>query len=89
MAVTASKKTFKVLRSKFLGVVFNDVKPQLFHTYYDYGYYHYGRAQYPYYSITRERATEIEAKLSAFGKKLKTSSGNSSRNFSHPIYCGG
>jgi capsular exopolysaccharide synthesis family protein len=47
----AVKRTFKALdQSKFLGVVFNDVKPQLFHTYYNYGYYHYGYGQYPYHS---------------------------------------
>jgi len=36
--------------NKLLGVVFNDVKPQRFHTYSQYGYYHYGKGQYPYYS---------------------------------------
>ena len=30
-------------RNKLLGVVFNDVKPMLFHTYYDFGYYGYGQ----------------------------------------------
>jgi len=47
----AVERAFKALdHSKFLGVVFNDVKPQLFHTYHDYGYYHYGCGQYPYFS---------------------------------------
>jgi len=36
----AVENAFETLnRSKFLGVVFNDVKPQLFHTYYNYKYY--------------------------------------------------
>lgn len=36
-------------RQKFLGVVLNDVKPRLFHTRYDYKYYHYkSRDIYPY-----------------------------------------
>jgi len=44
----AVERTFKVLdQSKFIGVVFNDVKPQLFNTYYDYSNYHYGYGQYP------------------------------------------
>jgi len=34
---------FKIMdRSKLLGVVFNDVKPMLFNTYYNRGYYNYG-----------------------------------------------
>jgi capsular exopolysaccharide synthesis family protein len=36
-------------RNKLVGVVFNDVKPVMFNTYYDYKYYHYGtRSHYPY-----------------------------------------
>ena len=36
---------------KLLGVVLNDVRPMLFNTYYNYGYYHYGRDNgYPYSS---------------------------------------
>ena len=36
-------RAFKAVdRNKVLGVVFNDVKPLLFHTYYNYGYYRYG-----------------------------------------------
>jgi capsular exopolysaccharide synthesis family protein len=36
-------------RSKLLGVIFNDVKPVMFNTQYDYKYYYYGRhGQYPY-----------------------------------------
>jgi len=51
----AVERTFKALdHSKFLGVVFNDVKPQLFHTYYNHGYYHYGYGQYPYHSVKKE-----------------------------------
>ena len=47
---SAVENAFKTLdRSKFLGVVFNDVKPQPFHTYYDHHYYDYGKAShYPY-----------------------------------------
>jgi len=45
------ERAFKTLDpDKLLGVVFNDVKPQRFHTYGQYGYYHYGKGQYPYYS---------------------------------------
>ncbi len=45
------ERAFKALDpDKLLGVVFNDVKPQRFHTYAQYGYYHYGKGQYPYYS---------------------------------------
>jgi len=45
------ERAFKALDpDKLLGVVFNDVKPQRFHTYSQYGYYHYGKGQYPYYS---------------------------------------
>ena len=45
----AVEQAFETLnRSKFLGVVFNDVKPQLFHTYYDYKYYSYGHNSYHY-----------------------------------------
>lgn len=46
----AVEKALKTLdRRKFLGVVFNDVKPQPFHTYYDYKYYLYGKSSdYPY-----------------------------------------
>ncbi len=41
---------------KLLGVVFNDVKSQRFHTYSQYGYYHYGKGQYPYsYGKGREK----------------------------------
>jgi capsular exopolysaccharide synthesis family protein len=32
-------------RNKLLGVVFNDVKPMLFHTYQKFGYYYYGENQ--------------------------------------------
>jgi len=37
------ENAFKILdQSKLLGVVFNDVKPMLFNTYFNQGYYHYG-----------------------------------------------
>lgn len=37
-------------KAKVMGVVFNDVKPVLFNTQYDYRYYHYGhRGKYPYH----------------------------------------
>ena len=40
----AVEHAFETLnRGKLLGVIFNDVKPQLFHTYYNYKYYSYGR----------------------------------------------
>ena len=39
----------KLDRGKLLGVVFNDVKPMLFNTQYDYRYYRYGKTgKYPY-----------------------------------------
>ena len=46
----AVENAFETLdRSKLLGVVFNDVKPQMLHTYYDYKYYQYGKeSHYPY-----------------------------------------
>jgi Mrp family chromosome partitioning ATPase len=41
---TSVERALKVIDwQKFLGVVFNDVKPMLFHTQYDYSLYHYGR----------------------------------------------
>jgi Mrp family chromosome partitioning ATPase len=40
---TSADRAFKAIdRNKFLGVVFNDVQPMLFHTYYNFGYYQYG-----------------------------------------------
>ncbi len=45
------ERVFKALDpDKLLGVVFNDVKPQRFNTYSQYGYYHSGKGRYPYYS---------------------------------------
>ena len=45
-------------RAKLLGVVFNDVKPMLFHTYYNRGYYDYGRdSQYLYSSSRKGRVS--------------------------------
>jgi len=42
-------RAFKAVdRNKVLGVVFNDVKPLLFHTYHNYGYYRYGDNRYLY-----------------------------------------
>ena len=46
-------------RQKLLGVVFNDVKPMLFHTYYNRGYYNYSHdSQYLYPS----RKTRVNPK---------------------------
>ena len=43
---SSADRAFKAVdRNKLLGVVFNDVKPMLFHTYYDFGYYRYGQKQ--------------------------------------------
>jgi capsular exopolysaccharide synthesis family protein len=40
---TSSDRAFKAVdRKKLLGVVFNDVQPLPFHTYYNFGYYAYG-----------------------------------------------
>jgi capsular exopolysaccharide synthesis family protein len=39
----SADRAFKAIdRNKLLGVVFNDVQPMLFHTYYNFGYYQYG-----------------------------------------------
>jgi protein-tyrosine kinase len=44
---SSADRAFKAAdRNKLLGVVFNDVKPMLFHTYYDFGYYRYGQKQH-------------------------------------------
>jgi capsular exopolysaccharide synthesis family protein len=45
-------------RNKLLGVVFNDVKPLLFNTYYPSGYYQYGqKSRYPYSGHRKARST--------------------------------
>jgi capsular exopolysaccharide synthesis family protein len=50
----AVKRTLRILdHDKFLGVVFNDVTPQLLHTYYNHSHYYHGNAAYPYYSRGR------------------------------------
>jgi hypothetical protein len=49
---------FKILdQSKLLGVVFNDVKPMLFNTYFNRGYYHYGVDSRYLYSGNRKSRT--------------------------------
>ena len=46
---TIEKAIKAVDRKKVLGVVFNEVEPLMFHTYYNYSYYGYGRdSAYPY-----------------------------------------
>jgi len=53
----AVENAFETLdRSKLLGVVFNDVKPQMLHTYYDYKYYQYGKASHYPYSANGKKA---------------------------------
>jgi len=53
----AAENAFKALdRSKLLGVVFNDVKPQMLHTYYNYKYYQYGKASHYPYSATGKKS---------------------------------
>ena len=53
----AVENAFEALdRSKFLGVVFNDVKPQMLHTYYDYKYYQYGKASHYPYSANEKKS---------------------------------
>src|SRR5207244_1351194 len=43
---SSADRAFKAVdRNKLLGVVFNDVKPMLFHTYNDFGHYSYGHKQ--------------------------------------------
>jgi capsular exopolysaccharide synthesis family protein len=53
------ENAFKILdQSKLLGVVFNDVKPMLFNTYFNRGYYHYGvDSQYLYSGNRKSRTT--------------------------------
>ena len=51
---SSADAAFKAVdRNKLLGVVFNDVKPMLFHTYYNFGYYRYGRKRVLYSDKTR------------------------------------
>ena len=47
-------------QSKLLGVVFNDVKSQAFHTYYDYRYYSYGNDDHYPYRTNEELEVEIQ-----------------------------
>jgi capsular exopolysaccharide synthesis family protein len=42
---------------KLLGVVFNDVKPMMFHTYHEFDYYGYGQDRRPYPGSTKSRNT--------------------------------
>jgi capsular exopolysaccharide synthesis family protein len=52
------ENAFKILdQSKLLGVVFNDVKPLLFNTYFNRGYYHYGVDSRYLYSGNRKSRT--------------------------------
>jgi len=52
------ENAFKILdQSKLLGVVFNDVKPMLFNTYFNRGYYHYGVDSRYLYSGSRKAGT--------------------------------
>jgi capsular exopolysaccharide synthesis family protein len=48
-------------KNKLIGLIFNDVKPMMFNTQYDYRYYHY-RSSYPYRAakITRRPKTYLE-----------------------------
>ena len=49
------ENAFKILdQSKLIGVVFNDVKPMLFNTYFSRGYYHYGVDSRYLYSGSRK-----------------------------------
>jgi len=53
------ENAFKILdQSKLLGVVFNDVKPMLFNTYFNRGYYHYGVDSRYLYSGDRKSLTK-------------------------------
>lgn len=50
------ERSLKALEAgKLLGVVFNDVKPELFHTYYNYGYYYGKDSGYRYSSSQPKR----------------------------------
>lgn len=52
-------------RRKFLGVIFNDVKPVMFNTYYEHGYYRYGgEGGYPYgYGYPHQKSSAKRRKL--------------------------
>ena len=51
------ENAFKIMdQNKLLGVVFNDVKPMLFNTYFNRGYYHYGVDSRYLYSGNRKAA---------------------------------
>ncbi len=57
-AYSSADRTFKAIdRNKFIGVVFNDVKPMMFNTYQEFGYYSYGDKQTEF--PTRERPARI------------------------------
>jgi capsular exopolysaccharide synthesis family protein len=58
------ERAFEVIdRKKLLGVVLNDVKPMLFHTHHDSGYYRYGRKGIYPYASTRKRRTRPKTYL--------------------------
>jgi capsular exopolysaccharide synthesis family protein len=58
------ENAFKTLdQSKLLGVVFNDVKPMLFNTYFNRGYYHYGVDSRYLYSGNRKTGTSPKTYL--------------------------
>jgi capsular exopolysaccharide synthesis family protein len=55
---TSTDRAFKAVdRNKLLGVVFNHVQPKLFHTYYNFGYYDYGRNRKVYTNAAKIRNT--------------------------------
>ena len=59
----SSDRAFKAIdRNKLLGVVFNDVQPMLFHTYYNFGYYQYGNNRKVYSDTAKIRNTPKNAK---------------------------
>ena len=53
---SSTDRAFKsVDPKKLLGVVFNDVKPMMFHTYHEFDYYGYGEQRRAYSSSSKTR----------------------------------
>jgi capsular exopolysaccharide synthesis family protein len=62
---SSTDRAFKAIdRNKLLGIVFNDVQPMLFHTYYNFGYYQYGKKK-TVYAIPEKAASSPKNYLEA------------------------
>ncbi len=65
-AYTSIEKAFRAVdRNKLLGVVLNDVKPQMFNTHYDHRYYSYKyKSRYPYgHGAAKRRGVRMKSYL--------------------------